>query len=163
MGEGSVTYLYFPHVIDRILELNPIARFIVMLRNPMQMVPSFHARMLYLLEEDTEDFAEAWRLQEALPLDILESLGGPLRVADLASVVAEVELAEKLRRPQSFVSKYERGERRIDVVEFLDIARAVGLDSHEVIRELDHAADRSSGLYLGYGVERRAMLTPVEG
>lgn len=81
------------------------------------------------------------RPQEALPLDTLEGLDGPLRVADLASVVVEVELAEKLRRPQSFVSKYERGERRIDVVEFLDIARAVGLDAHEVIRELDRAAD----------------------
>ncbi len=65
MGEGSVTYLYFPRVIERIVELNSDARFIVMLRNPMQMVPSFHARMLYLLEEDIEDFAEAWDLQEA--------------------------------------------------------------------------------------------------
>jgi len=64
-GEGSVTYLYFPHVIERILELNPAARFIVMLRSPMQMVPSFHARMLYVLEEDVEDFAEAWGLQGA--------------------------------------------------------------------------------------------------
>lgn len=64
-GEGSVSYLYFPHVIERILELNPAARFIVMLRNPMQMVPSFHARMLYVLEEDAEDFSEAWHLQDA--------------------------------------------------------------------------------------------------
>jgi hypothetical protein len=65
MGEGSVTYLYFPHVVDRILELNPDARFIVMLRNPLEMVPSFHARMLYILEEDRESFEEAWGLQEA--------------------------------------------------------------------------------------------------
>ena len=65
LGEGSVTYLYFPHVFDRILGLNPNARFIVMLRNPMKLVPSFHARMLYVFEEDTEDFAEAWGLQEA--------------------------------------------------------------------------------------------------
>ena len=64
MGEGSVSYLYFPEVIEQILELNPEARFIVMLRNPMAMLPSFHARMLFVLEEDCPDFAEAWDLQE---------------------------------------------------------------------------------------------------
>lgn len=56
------------------------------------------------------------------------------------------ELDLKLARPQSFVSKYERGERRIHVVEFLDVARAVGLDAHGVIQELHRATDRSSGL-----------------
>ena len=55
--------------------------------------------------------------------------------------LTQVELVQKLQRPQSFVSKYERGERRIDVVEFLDIARAVKLDAHEVVRELSGAGD----------------------
>ena len=45
-------------------------------------------------------------------------------------------LAARLGRPQSFVSKYERGERRLDVVEFLDVARAIGLDPVEFVREL---------------------------
>ena len=38
------------------------------------------------------------------------------------------QLAEKLHRPQSFVAKYEGGERRIDVVEFCDIANALDVD-----------------------------------
>ena len=42
----------------------------------------------------------------------------------------------RLNRPQSFVAKYETGERRIDVVEFLEIAEAVGFDPSELIREL---------------------------
>ena len=36
--------------------------------------------------------------------------------------ITQIQLAEKLQKPQSYVSKYENGERRLDVVEFLDIA-----------------------------------------
>jgi transcriptional regulator with XRE-family HTH domain len=46
------------------------------------------------------------------------------------------DLAERLGRPQSFVSKYERGERRLDVVEFLEVAAAVGMDVEATIRRL---------------------------
>lgn len=51
--------------------------------------------------------------------------------------LTQAELAKKLRRPQSYVSKYERGERRIDVVEFLEIARAIGFDPNEVLQKLN--------------------------
>jgi len=64
-GEGSVSYIYAPEAIERIRQFNPAARFIVMLRNPMSMLPSFHLKMRYLLQEDEADFASAWRLQEA--------------------------------------------------------------------------------------------------
>src|ERR1700682_5161469 len=37
-------------------------------------------------------------------------------------------LARRLKKPQSFVAKYEGGERRLDVVEFITIARALGAD-----------------------------------
>jgi transcriptional regulator with XRE-family HTH domain len=53
--------------------------------------------------------------------------------------LTQVELAVKLSRPQSFVSKYERGERRLDVVEFLEVARAIGFDPHAFLRRLDAA------------------------
>jgi transcriptional regulator with XRE-family HTH domain len=49
------------------------------------------------------------------------------------------ELAKKLSRPQSFVSKYERGERRLDVVEFLEVAAALGIDAVKIIKKLDNA------------------------
>ena len=43
--------------------------------------------------------------------------------------MTQVELADTLGRPQPFVSYFERGERRIDVIEFVAIARALGIDS----------------------------------
>jgi transcriptional regulator with XRE-family HTH domain len=42
--------------------------------------------------------------------------------------ITQADLAARLKRPQSFVSKYERGERRLDVVEFGEVARALGID-----------------------------------
>ncbi len=64
-GEGSVTTLYLPAAIERIRHFNPEARFVVMLRNPMSMLPSYHLKMRFLLQEDQADFAAAWRLQAA--------------------------------------------------------------------------------------------------
>jgi transcriptional regulator with XRE-family HTH domain len=45
-------------------------------------------------------------------------------------------VAKRLRKPQSFVAKYEGGERRIDVVELLTIARAIGADPLRILRAL---------------------------
>lgn len=46
------------------------------------------------------------------------------------------ELATRLSKPQSFVAKYEGGERRIDVVEFIGICRALSADSAGIVRKL---------------------------
>jgi transcriptional regulator with XRE-family HTH domain len=43
------------------------------------------------------------------------------------------DVADKLKRTQTFVSKYESGSRRIDLVELLDILRALETDPHEFI------------------------------
>ena len=45
-------------------------------------------------------------------------------------------MARRLKKPQSFVAKYEGGERRIDVVEFLGITRAIGADPLRILRAL---------------------------
>jgi transcriptional regulator with XRE-family HTH domain len=59
-----------------------------------------------------------------------------LRRAREAAGLTQIELATRLRKPQSVVSKVESGERRLDVVEFLQWAEAVGFDPHELIRRL---------------------------
>ena len=42
--------------------------------------------------------------------------------------LTQAELSAKLERPQSYVSKYERGERRLDLIEFLQLAKVLEID-----------------------------------
>lgn len=51
--------------------------------------------------------------------------------------LTQQRLAEKLGRPQSFVAKYEGGERRLDVVEFVTVAHAIGADPIALLRALE--------------------------
>ena len=46
------------------------------------------------------------------------------------------DLAARLRRPHSFVGRIEAGERRIDVVEFIEIARVLDHDPRELFAKL---------------------------
>lgn len=50
--------------------------------------------------------------------------------------LTQKDLAKRLRKHQSFVAKYEGGERRIDVVEFLAITRAIGADAVGILKAL---------------------------
>jgi len=50
--------------------------------------------------------------------------------------LTQQDLATRLTRPQSFVAKYEGGERRIDVVEFIAICRAMSVDSVGILKKL---------------------------
>ena len=45
-------------------------------------------------------------------------------------------VAKRLKRPQSFVAKIEGGERRLDVLEFIDFTRAIEADTSKVLRAL---------------------------
>lgn len=58
-----------------------------------------------------------------------ELLAGVRKTAGLT----QSELSQKLNRPQSFVSKYERGERRLDVIEFAEVAKALNVDPAKLL------------------------------
>ena len=53
-----------------------------------------------------------------------------------SAALTQAELAARLNRPQSFVAKYESGERRLDVVEFIEVAAAIGFDPAEFVKAL---------------------------
>lgn len=56
-----------------------------------------------------------------------------------AARVTQAQLAEKLGRPQSFVAKDEGRERRLDVAEYIAIARALGSDPFRMLRAAEKA------------------------
>jgi hypothetical protein len=63
-------------------------------------------------------------------------VGACLAAARRRANVTQQELAARLGKPQSFVSEYERGQRRVDVVEFLLIAQAIGTDPLAIFTEI---------------------------
>jgi transcriptional regulator with XRE-family HTH domain len=57
--------------------------------------------------------------------------------------LSQAQLAECLKRPQSYVSKYENKERRLDVVEFMEIAHFLHVNAPEVMRRLLEGMNQS--------------------
>jgi transcriptional regulator with XRE-family HTH domain len=65
-----------------------------------------------------------------------EIVGNVLATARQHANVTQVELAARLRKPQSFVSAFEAGKRRVDLVEFMLITRTLGADPAEIFAEI---------------------------
>lgn len=51
--------------------------------------------------------------------------------------LSQIELAKRLGKPQSYVSKYELGERRLDLLELSQICEAVGISLEELVRRFE--------------------------
>lgn len=60
-----------------------------------------------------------------------------LREAREKAGLRQVDVAERLGQPQSFVSKYEAGERRLDVLELRDVCRVLGEPLKKFVMELE--------------------------
>jgi len=63
-------------------------------------------------------------------------VGSALAAARHRSNLTQDELAARLQKPQSFISDFERGQRRIDLVEFIMITRALNADPVKVFIEI---------------------------
>lgn len=60
-----------------------------------------------------------------------------LRAIRREAGLTQVQLAKKLGRMQSYVSKYELGERRLDVLELRELCQAVGITVEAFVRRLE--------------------------
>ena len=64
IGEASVWYSYSNVALKKIHNFNPLAKIIIMLRNPIDLVQSLHSQQLYSFQENKKSFAKAWGLAE---------------------------------------------------------------------------------------------------
>jgi len=63
-------------------------------------------------------------------------VGAALAAARQRAKLTQVELARRLRKPQSFVSAFEAGKPRINLIESLLIARTLGADPAGIFAEI---------------------------
>jgi transcriptional regulator with XRE-family HTH domain len=74
-------------------------------------------------------------MQKSLKSPEYDRLIAALVAVRHAAGIRQQALADKLGEHQSFVAKYEGGERRLDVIEFIAIARALGADPVKLFRD----------------------------
>jgi len=53
----------------------------------------------------------------------------------------QIDLAKKLDCFQSRIARFESGERRVDLIEYLEIAEAIGFDPFELLKEISQVSD----------------------
>jgi hypothetical protein len=75
-------------------------------------------------------------VQKTIHSDGQATLRRLLRDTRIAQGLSQVELAKSLKVPQSFVSKVEAGERRLDVIEFIAYSRGVGATPQALLKKL---------------------------
>ena len=69
---------------------------------------------------------------------------GALADARRGAGLSQYELADRLGVDQTYVSKYEGGRQRLDVVEFLRVVQAIGCDYQEVVDKVLSEGDLQS-------------------
>lgn len=60
-----------------------------------------------------------------------------MTVARREAQLTQQQVADRLHKPQSFVAKFERGERRLDLIEFIDLAKAIKIDPRRIIDQIE--------------------------
>lgn len=119
VGEASVWYLYSADAARNIQRFAPGARFIAMVRNPVELVPSLHSQLRYMLDEDEPDVERAWRLQEERAEG--RRLPPTVRVPSFLQYSRVARLGEQVRRLHETV-----GRDRVDVIVFDDLRADAG-------------------------------------
>jgi transcriptional regulator with XRE-family HTH domain len=75
-------------------------------------------------------------MQKSIHTKRQERLRALLKAARKKAGLTQDELAERMGAYKTFVSKYERGERQLDVIEFIAVAEALKLDPKTLIDQV---------------------------
>lgn len=135
VGEASVLYLYSQVAVPNILRSCPEARFVVMVRNPLEMAPSWYSQAAYssTYGETAATFDEAWLLQDerragrAIPPICSEPK--VLLYRELCSVGGQLQrLLSLVRRERVHIVVHEDFARDTRA-EYEKVLRHLGLDS----------------------------------
>jgi hypothetical protein len=78
-----------------------------------------------------------WPVKKNIRLNQQRKLLVLLRGVRVNSGLTQSELASRLTQDQTFVSKYESGERRLDILELREVCQAIGIDFVTFVRRLD--------------------------
>ncbi len=76
-------------------------------------------------------------MEKSIYSEEYQRLSAVLRSLRRDAGLTQVQVAAALDVPQSFVSKYESGERRLDVVELGHVAQALGVTARDVLKRLE--------------------------
>jgi hypothetical protein len=138
IGEASVWYLLSQHAVPRIRKEIPDAKFIVMLRNPVEMAPSLHWQTLFNGDEDIRDFRQAWDLQKerASGKKVPARCRAPLLVQYKTACSLGQQLQQLLStNPQALVHlvflddlQSERSGTWASILKFLDVPESADID-----------------------------------
>jgi len=79
-----------------------------------------------------------WSSQEEILLKILKNIR-------TVTGMSQRDLMQKLERPQSYISKYETGERRLDLLELKELCDACGIKLVDVAQQVEDEIDTSKG------------------
>jgi transcriptional regulator with XRE-family HTH domain len=62
-----------------------------------------------------------------------------LREMRIDAGLTQVDLAARIEKDQAYISRYESGQRRLDVLEVREICQAIGITLEEFVKRLEKA------------------------
>jgi transcriptional regulator with XRE-family HTH domain len=80
-----------------------------------------------------------WRMKKKLYLTQRARLVTLLREIRIEAGMTQTELAAHIEKDQAYVSRYESGQRRLDVLEAREICQAIGITLEEFAKRLEKA------------------------
>lgn len=106
IGEGSVWYLFSRLAASKIISYQPKAKFIVCIRNPLEMAISLHAQKLFTGHEKIERFDEAWSVRnERLKGNKIGIFGGQAIDASHMAYNSACLLGDQIKDLLSYIPK----------------------------------------------------------